>query len=79
MKTEWPGDRFGMWAAYVLVALSCIALPSGAASGRESDDDEGDDGSRIPLTVSKAVCGLEDHAETALQGQVPASLRASGW
>src|SRR6202030_4510485 len=47
-------------------------------SGRESDD-ESDDGGNVPLTVTKAVCGLEDHAETALQGQVPAPLRASGF
>ena len=32
-----------------------------------------------PLTVPKATCGRHDHAETALQGQVPAALRASGF
>ena len=32
-----------------------------------------------PLTVPKATCGRRDHAETALQGQVPASLRAIGF
>lgn len=32
-----------------------------------------------PLTVPKATCGPNDHAETALQGQVPAALRASGF
>src|SRR5262249_50103047 len=32
-----------------------------------------------PLTVPKATCGQSDHAETALQGQVPAALRASGF
>src|SRR5207244_9349772 len=79
MKIGWPSDRFGRWVAYVLVALSCIALSGGAASGRESDDDEGDDGGKIPLTVTKAACGPEDHPEIALQGQVPAALRASGF
>jgi hypothetical protein len=79
MKTHWLGDRSGRWATFVVVALSCVALSSGAASARESADDEGDDGGKVPLTVTKAVCGLEDHAETALQGQVPASLRASGF
>src|ERR1700688_1152404 len=79
MKTHSLGDRFGRWATLVVVALSCVALSSGAASGRESDDDEGDDGGKIPLTVRKAECGPEDHVETALQGQVPASLRASGF
>lgn len=32
-----------------------------------------------PLTVPKATCGRHDHPETALQGQVPAALRASGF
>src|ERR1700733_7944622 len=32
-----------------------------------------------PLTVPKASCGRRDHPETALQGQVPAYLRAFGF
>src|ERR1700729_462600 len=32
-----------------------------------------------PLTVPKATAGRRDHAETALQGQVPAFLRARGF
>ena len=32
-----------------------------------------------PLTVPKATCGRRDHPETALQGQVPAFLRAVGF
>ena len=32
-----------------------------------------------PLTVPKATCGRGDHPETALQGQVPAFLRATGF
>ncbi len=32
-----------------------------------------------PLTVPKATCGRHDHAETALQGQVPSALRARGF
>ena len=33
----------------------------------------------IPLTVPKATCGPNDTPESALQGQVPAALRASGF
>jgi hypothetical protein len=32
-----------------------------------------------PLTVPRATCGQGDHPETALQGQVPAFLRATGF
>src|SRR6202030_3171162 len=75
MKTGWRGDQFARLAAFAVSAFACVALSGGAANGREADDDEGD----VPLTVTKAVCGLEDHTETALQGQVPASLRATGF
>src|SRR5258708_33046954 len=33
----------------------------------------------VPLVVPKATCGPNDHPETALQGQVPAALRAAGF
>jgi hypothetical protein len=55
-----------------LVALSCFAL-SGVAGAEERRDGP------IPLTVPKAVCGPGDRPETALQGQVPANLRANGF
>src|SRR5256885_14501243 len=62
-----------------LFPYTTLFRSSGAAFGRESDDDQGDDEGKVPLTVTKAVCGPEDHPETALQGQVPASLRATGF
>jgi hypothetical protein len=77
MKSGWSLDRFGRWVTIAVAALCFIALSRGAASGRESD--EGDDGGWVALTVAKAVCGPEDHPETGLQGQVPASLRATGF
>src|SRR2546428_2398822 len=54
-----------------LIALACLAL---LGAGREESDDK-----PIPLTVPKAVCGPNDNPETALQGQVPAAMRAAGF
>ena len=56
-----------------VVALSCVGLTTLSVS---SADEQEDSSFR---TVPKAVCGANDHPETALQGQVPASLRASGF
>jgi hypothetical protein len=61
-----------------VLALCCTVL-SITSVGVWADDDEGDNDSKIPLTVPKATCGSEDHPETALQGQVPAMLRAQGF
>jgi hypothetical protein len=55
-----------------LIALSCIVLP--ASGGGPTNVD-----AALQLTVPRAVCGPGDHPETALQGQVPANLRASGF
>src|SRR5205823_5822360 len=54
-----------------LIAIAwCVFLGAGRAEAGEKP---------IPLTVPKAVCGPNDHPETALQGQVPAAMRAAGF
>jgi len=57
-----------------LIAVSCLALV-GFGSSRDNDRD----GGKVPLTVPKPHCGPHDSPETALQGQVPAALRAAGF
>jgi hypothetical protein len=59
-----------------LLAVSCLALLG--AGGNNGKGKPGDD-APIPLTVPKATCGPNDRPETALQGQVPAALRAAGF
>jgi hypothetical protein len=59
-----------------LMAASCLVL---AGFGGRDDDDRGRDNGPIPLTVPKAKCGPKDNPETALQGQVPAAMRAAGF
>jgi len=60
--------------ALTLIALSSFALTTVGSSSADQEDDPG-----VFKTVPKAVCGASDHPETALQGQVPAALRASGF
>src|SRR5262247_1009223 len=55
------------------IALCCAGLVA-ADGGRRDDRDK-----PISLTVPKAKCGPHDRPETALQGQVPAALRAAGF
>jgi hypothetical protein len=53
-----------------------MARAVGATAAAATEDEDGNGGFR---TVPKASCGEEDNPETALQGQVPAALRASGF
>ena len=57
-----------------LIAVSCIALLGAGGTDKKKPDD-----TPVPRTVPKATCGPGDHPESALQGQVPAGLRAAGF
>jgi hypothetical protein len=67
-------DWYRSFATFGLVAVSSIVLWGCGGGGGGSNADQA-----IPLTVPKAACGPNDKPETALQGQVPAALRASGF
>jgi hypothetical protein len=66
------------WRRYV--GLSVIAATSVVLWGCGGGDGGGTSTPQaIPLTVPKAACQSTDNPESALQGQVPAALRASGF
>src|SRR5499426_2473867 len=72
--------RRRLLCAFVATPLKATFIAR-AGAGLVSADG-GRDGDRhkpIPLTVPKAKCGPHDRPETALQGQVPAALRAAGF
>jgi len=58
--------------ASTLVVLSCVAFPA-SGGGDARLEKVG------PSPVARATCGPGDRPETALQGQVPANLRAAGF
>src|SRR5580692_8761649 len=81
MKTSFNvGRRIGLLPLGLAISLAV----GGAGSNATRASDEGvllaaaDDDAAIH-TVPRASCGEEDHPETALQGQVPAGLRANGF
>jgi hypothetical protein len=59
----------------ILALLGVTAVIVAGCGGSGGSNDPGP----IPLTVPKASCGSGDKPETALQGQVPAALRAAGF
>ena len=60
--------------------LTAVALAVSAALSACGGSSGSDESAAIPLTVPKvASCGSGDKPETALQGQVPAALRMSGY
>jgi hypothetical protein len=67
--------------AALFVALSCMAVSSmgGADSVVEKKAPSIADQTLFFAPVPKAVCGPGDNPETALQGQVPAAMRAAGF
>src|SRR5258708_19673281 len=71
-------NPMSQWIKPGVLVVSCVfggAIVVAPAAEVEGSDDDG----AAPLTVPKAVCGEDDHPETALQGQVPAALRAAGF
>jgi hypothetical protein len=61
---------------FILLTLLCVAV-SAFGVGPSGNDEQEDQAAQ--LTVPKAVCGPNDHPETALQGQVTAAMRAAGF
>ena len=59
-----PGKAPALFIVLSYALLSALASAAPPSSGGP-----------VPLTVPKATCGPNDHPETALQGQVPTSLR----
>lgn len=69
-------SRFALgFTALAGVAVTAILVSCGGGDYASTTAVAG----AVPLTVPKATCGSADHPEPALQGQVPASVRAAGF
>jgi hypothetical protein len=95
MKVSFKANRVGRFASMGAAILFLLVLGASgvgdpstpamqgglvtAAAANEGVSDEADSDDRQFRTVPRADCSAEDNPETALQGQVPASLRASGF
>ena len=67
-------SRAGLWAAPTLTCIASAALIGCGGDGSSNNNEA------APLTVPKvAKCSAGDVPETALQGQVPAAMRAAGF
>ena len=75
------GSTYIKQATALVIALSAIALSSigGADNVVEKKKPSIADEELFFAPVPKAVCGPGDKPETALQGQVPAAMRAAGF
>ena len=75
MKRNMKRSPLDGWCRIALeVSLLAVFGAVSAVNAGERDDERD---RPVPLTVPKAVCGANDHPETALQGQVPAAMRAA--
>jgi hypothetical protein len=70
-------NRLPSLIKFGVLMLSCLSAGAIVMIAPASGDEE--DNSPAPFVVPKATCGADDHPETALQGQVPAALRAAGF
>ena len=75
-------DTYVKQATMLVIALSCIALSTIGGADNALDRRKPPsiaDEELFFAPVPKAVCGPGDRPETALQGQVPAAMRAAGF
>ena len=77
MRVRTLVSAIGSKSATLIPTLLTAGLCAAIAGCGGGDSDSTADSGAIPLTVPKATCATGDVPESALQGQVPASMRAS--